>query len=90
VGRLLRRWADHIDPANAPRKSGYSYTVELGSRTKYPNGIAVHVDGTGQPFWVMPVDGDRRFTEAATDWRIGKEKLSDMMETHGEPVQEDR
>lgn len=83
VGRLLRRWADRIDPQHAPRKSGYSYTVELGSKSKYPNGIAVHVDGTGQPFWTMPADGDLRFTDAATDWRSPDEKLSALLAARG-------
>lgn len=84
LGRLLRRWADRIDPTNAPRKSGYSYTIERHA-TKYPNGIAVHLDGTGCPFWVVPADANRAWTESATDWRSPSERLADMLATHGEP-----
>jgi hypothetical protein len=89
VGRLLRRWADRIDPANAPRKSGYSYTVERGTpQRRNPNGIAVHIDGTGCPFWVLPSDTPRAWTEAATDWRSPDEKLADMLAAHGEPMED--
>lgn len=86
LGRLLRRWADRIDPGHAPRKSGYSYTVER--RTRNPNGIAVHIDGTGCPFWVLPEDTHRAFSEAATDWRSPDEKLAAMLEAHGEPKED--
>lgn len=86
MGRLLRRWADRIDPQHAPRKSGYSYTVERGTPARRnPNGIAVHLDGTGCPFWTMPGDRERAYTEAATDWRSPDEKLAAMLAAHGEP-----
>lgn len=84
IGRLLRRWADRIDPQHAPFPAGYSYTIERG-RTKNPNGIAVHIDGTGCPFWIIPADRNLAWTEATTDWRSPNEKLADMLATHGEP-----
>ena len=87
VGRLIRRCADRIDPANAPRKSGYSYTVERGTpQRRNPNGIAVHIDGTGCPFWITPADKRRAYDEADTDWRSPKEKLADMLKAFGEPT----
>jgi hypothetical protein len=87
VGRLLRRWADRIDPANAPRKSGYSYTVERGTpQRRNPNGIAVHIDGTGCPFWIIPADRGRAWTEAATDWRSPQQKLHDVFQQFGDAV----
>jgi hypothetical protein len=62
------------------RKAGYSYTVERGNRAKNPNGIAVHIDGTGCPFWIMPADRNRAWTEAATDWRSPQQKLAEMLD----------
>lgn len=89
MGRLLRRWADHIDPQHAPRKSGYSYTVEGGWVHNNPNGIAVHVDGTGCPFWIMSDDDrERAYTEAATDWRSPAEKLNDVFTKFGQALAE--
>jgi hypothetical protein len=85
LGRLLRRWADRIDPQHAPFPAGYSYTVERG-RTKNPNGIAVHIDGTGCPFWIMPADRNRAWTEAATDWRSPQQKLHDVFQQFGENI----
>lgn len=82
LGGLLRRWADRIDPQHAPRKSGYSYTVERTS-TKYPNGVAIHVDGTGCPFLLLPAHKDRAYSEAATDWRSPQQKVHDVFEQFG-------
>lgn len=85
VGRLLRRWADRLDPDNALRRSGYSYTVERRS-THNPNSVKLHIDGTGSTFWVSPADQEKRFTDAATDWRSPDEKLADMLTQFGQNI----
>lgn len=85
MGGLLRRWADRIDPDNALRRSGYSYTIERRS-THNPNSVKLHIDGTGSTFWTSAADREKRFTDAATDWRSPNEKLADMLAKHGEPA----
>lgn len=85
VGRLLRRWADRIEPHPVYyRRTAYSYTVEETSR-RHPLGIAVHADGRGCPLWVIDADWKRAYDEADKDWRSPDEKLAAMLATHGEP-----
>jgi len=88
VGRLLRRWADRLDPDNALRRSGYSYTVERRS-THNPNSVKLHIDGTGSAFWVSAADQEKRFTDAATDWRSPNEKLAHMLDQFRQAVAEE-
>lgn len=54
---LLRRWADRIDPANAPRSTGWSFTIERGV------GFVVHEGrDRGCPLWYLGDDDyDRAF-----------------------------
>jgi hypothetical protein len=89
IAAWLRRWADRIDPNPIYyRRTAYSYTVEETSR-QHPLGIAVHADGRGCPLWVIDADWKRAYDEAARDWRSPSEKLSAMLDAHGEP-KEDR
>lgn len=55
---LLRRWADRIDPANAPRATGFSFTFE-------PHiGVLFHRGGEGCPLWYL---GDDDYGRAHPD-----------------------
>lgn len=85
VGRLLRRWADRIDPASAPTLTGWSYTHEKrGPRDTH---LVWREDGRGCPVWYMgDADLARSFTEADSDWRTANEKLADMLARFGDAV----
>lgn len=43
----LRRLADRLDPAGAPRCTGWSFTFEQGS------GVEFHQDNRGCPLWYL-------------------------------------
>jgi hypothetical protein len=88
VGRLLRQWADRIDPSGEPHLTGWSYTHEKrGPQDTY---LLWREDGRGCPVWYMgDADLNRSFTEADSDWRPAKDRLADMLARHGEP-KEDR
>lgn len=59
---LLRRIADRLDPAGAPRSLGHSFTFELGE------GIRFRDDGKGCPMWYLgESDYDRAHEESDTD-----------------------
>lgn len=59
VGWRLRRIADRIDPANTPRCTGYSFTIEPGE------GIRWRDDGRGCPLWYLSeADYQRAHDEA--------------------------
>ena len=59
VGWRLRRIADRIDPANTPRCTGYSFTIESGE------GIRWRGDGRGCPLWYLSeTDYQRAHDEA--------------------------
>lgn len=72
---LLRRIADRIDPAGAPRATGRSFTFELHE------GIRFRDDGRGCPLWYLgEADYLRAHDESDTgaprvDWAsIGRRK----------------
>ena len=59
IAEMMRRLADRIDPAGAPRCTGLSFTFESGT------GLVVHRDRTGCPLWYWgSADYDRAFSEA--------------------------
>jgi hypothetical protein len=68
IGWLLRRLADRIDDANAPRSTSHSFTFEAG------RGFVVNDRGRGCPLWYMgDADYDRAHAEAVdpapwVDW----------------------
>lgn len=83
VGRLLRRWADRIEPHPVYyRRTAYSYTVEETSR-RHPLGIAVHADGRGCPLWVIDADWKRAYDEADKDWRSPADKTRAFFDAFG-------
>lgn len=87
LGRLLRRWADRIDPAHAPTPTGWSYTHEKrGPRDTH---LVWREDGRGCPVWYIG-DGDlnRSFTEADSDWRTANERLADVFQQFGEAMED--
>jgi hypothetical protein len=47
LARWLRDLGDRIDPAGAPKGTGYSFTVEPG------RGIRFRLDGRGCPLWYL-------------------------------------
>lgn len=47
IGYWLRRLADRIDPVNAPRAIGQSFTFEQGW------GLRFRDDGRGCPLWYL-------------------------------------
>jgi len=87
VGRLLRRWADRIDPDNAPQPTGYTYTHERHTPTD--TRIKWRDDGRGCPvYYIGEADLTRSFTEADTDWRPAAERLKDTFEKFGTGLNE--
>ncbi len=59
IGWRLRCVADRIDPDNAPRAMGWSFTFEHGK------GIQFREDRKGCPLWYLGhADSDRAYTES--------------------------
>lgn len=65
IGRLLRRWADRIDPDNEIRLSGLSFTFEANRGSVVHGELGVHRAGTkGVPLLYRPEDYDKAWTGA--------------------------
>ena len=59
-GWFLRRWADRVDPANAPRALEWSFTFEQR------RGLVFNQDGRGCRVWYLTdADYARAHNEAA-------------------------
>lgn len=64
LARRLRTIADRIDPAGAPRRTHWTFTIEHGE------GIRWREDGRGCPVWYLgSADYDRAHDEAETSWK---------------------
>lgn len=62
VARWLRRWADQLDYAGAPKAIGWSFTFE------HRRGIVFREDGRGCRLWYLgDAEHERAHTEADTD-----------------------
>lgn len=84
LGRLLRRWADRLDPQHAAKPFTWSFTYERsGARGAVTE---KHTDGRGCPLWMYVGDEPRAFDEADSDWRSPEQKLADMIKQFGENV----
>lgn len=70
LGAWLRKWADRLDDAGAPKRTSYSFTFENSS-----TGVLLRHDQRGCPlYYVGEADYGRAHTEADTshvvvDWR---------------------
>ncbi len=66
LGAWLRKWADRIDDAGAPKRTAFSFTFESG-----PGGMKFRTDGAGCPLWyVGAADYRRAHTEADTEHAV--------------------
>jgi len=62
LARWLRRWADRLDDAGAPKAIGWSFTFE------HRRGIVFRDDGRGCPLWYLgDAERARAHTEADTE-----------------------
>lgn len=62
IGAALRRWADRIDHAGAPKALGWSFTFE------HREGIRFRDDGRGCPLWYLGDEvRNRAHAEADTE-----------------------
>jgi hypothetical protein len=70
LGAWLRKWADRLDDAGAPKRTPYSFTFESSAA-----GVMLRQDGRGCPlYYVGEADYARAHAEADTshvvvDWR---------------------
>lgn len=62
LAHWMRRWADRMDPADAPRAIGWSFTFERG------RGLVFNEQRRGCPLWYLGQDDyERAHAEAMTD-----------------------
>lgn len=87
IAGWLRQLAGRLDPENQPRKTSYSYTVEQGP--KWPQGVAIHLNGRGAPLYVLSdAEWKLAYTQADTDWRTPQDKIHDVFQQFGAAIEE--